>query len=137
MKPSTMDALLTRNARLAAAAAVCGGRGSAGLLLGHKRGGRFIVERLAPAGQVAFPGAEEYARLSSILGGEIIGFFSTSPAGNSRRKAPPPYGMGKIFLSLRAARNGKFACRAFVIDYDGRLAWKPLKLVSLPRGRRE
>lgn len=128
-----MDALLTRNARQAVEAAVLGSRRrAAGILLGHKRGGRFIIDRIAPSGPGAFPGLKEYIRLSSILGGDIIGFFSNSPAGDVRRKTPPPFSVGKLFLSVRAGRNGRLASRAFVIDYAGRWVWKSLKLVSLP-----
>ena len=76
-----MDVLLTRTARRALeAAALGGGRTASGLLLGHKRGGRFVIESAVPSGRGSFPGREAYVRLASILGDEVVGFFSSPPA---------------------------------------------------------
>ncbi|OGD09368.1 MAG: hypothetical protein A2Y86_02735 [Candidatus Aminicenantes bacterium RBG_13_62_12] len=125
-----MDVLLTRTARRALeAAALGGGRTASGLLLGHKRGGRFVIESAVPSGRGSFPGREAYVRLASILGDEVVGFFSSPPAPGLRKKTPPPFSVGKLFVSVKAGRAGRLSCRAFFIDYAERFVWKPLRFV--------
>jgi len=131
-----VDAFLTRPALQTIEAAVRNSRRAvSGLLLGHKRGGRVIVERAVPSGSRDFPGREAYARLVSILEGEVVGFFSSSPSSDRRKKTPPPFSVGKIFLSVK---DGKRGClfRALAIDYTYRFVWHPLRIASPGGGRR-
>ncbi len=129
-----MDALLTRTAYQALeAAALSSRRTSSGLLLGHKRGRRFIIEKTISSGSGPFPGMEDYFRLNSILGDEVIGFYSSAPGPALRQKDPPPFSVGKVFLSIKAGRAG-CRIRASAIDYTDRFVWKPLRL-ALPGGK--
>jgi hypothetical protein len=68
------------------AAAVDNPRGRAGgLLLGHRRGGRFFVERIHPCFSGPFPSSRTYWALDNIFEGKIIGFYSSG-----RRAAVQP-----------------------------------------------
>jgi len=61
-------------------AAVLGGRtAGGGLLLGHKRGGRFIIEKAVPCGPGVFPGRNVYPRLAIQFGGFLF-FFAAEKA---------------------------------------------------------
>ncbi|MBN2198418.1 MAG: hypothetical protein JW747_01055 [Candidatus Aminicenantes bacterium] len=130
-----MDILLTRSAlQSIEAAAPIGRRTVSGSLLGHKRGGRVIVERAVASGFRVFPGREEYARAVSILGCEIVGFYSFVPPAAIRKTKPPPFSVGKVVLSVGSGKNG-CRLRAWSVDYTDRFVWKPLRITS-PGGRR-
>lgn len=110
-------------------AAVLGGRTAwGGLLLGHKRGGRFIIEKAVPCGPGVFPGRNAYPRLAILFGDALVGFYSSSPP--NRREPPPPFSVGKVFLTVKAGPRG-LSRKAFLADYTSRFLWKPLKIVSL------
>lgn len=126
-----MDALLTWSARQALeAVASRHAADQGGVLIGHKRGRRFIVEKAVVCLSDVFPDEAEYTRLKTLLKDEVVGFFFVRREPPLAQIIPPPFSVGKLVLSVRSGRKAGCVCRAFVVDYTDRFLWRPLKIVS-------
>jgi len=127
-----MDALLAPEARQALEAlALSRSPAPAGILLGHKRGSRFIIESALPTTPGYYPPQRTYLRLSAIFPDRIIGFFSFSAEGGLVKLPPPPFAVGKIFLCLKAGPKGRLSLRAHSADYGRRLVLRPVPIVKI------
>ena len=62
-------------AALAAEALTSSGPSLRGLLLGHRRGPRYFVERAFPLRGKAFPAETRFRELDRAFGGRVIGFY--------------------------------------------------------------
>jgi hypothetical protein len=127
-----MDALLAPEARQALEALFIGrSQASAGILIGHRRGLRFIIEKALPTAAGYYPSARTYARLSALTKNAIIGFFSFSSETGLWKMNPPPFAVGKVFLCPKGKAEARLSWRAFSLDYEGRFILKPVRLASL------
>lgn len=125
-----MDAYLTRGAvRTLRVLALFPGAEGEGFLLGHRRGGRCIVEEVLPTERGFFPTLDSFIRADEILGGSVIGFFSFKPGRTSLKKIKAPFACGKIFLDAAGLKTGRRAPRAFLIDFGRDFALKPVSCV--------
>jgi hypothetical protein len=133
-----MDVYLSKEARQqlrAQALEVPHGR-SAGLLLGHRRGARFLVEKVYPCRFGPLPSAEIYAELDGIFEGRIIGFYSAaSPAGKAGPKWPP-YSYNKLYLEIGLGPKKRLNLRAAVIEYSESFRLVPATMAAGPKGER-
>jgi hypothetical protein len=133
-----MDAYLTRGAvRTLRALALFPGADGEGFLLGHRRGGRCIVEAALPTERGFFPALDAFIRADEILGGSVVGFFSFDPGRASLKKIKAPFACGKIFLDARGLKAGRRGARAFLIDFDRVFALKPVACALEKEARRE
>jgi hypothetical protein len=117
----SMDAFLTVGAwqMLRAVKSTALRKNVAGLLLGHKRGGRFFVEKAFPVPQGFKPSFKNLDVLDAIFEGKIIGFFHFNPGEKDERKYLQPFACGKFFLAIDSLSSGKSILIGYVIDYDG------------------
>ncbi|MCX6559471.1 MAG: hypothetical protein NTZ26_03050 [Candidatus Aminicenantes bacterium] len=128
-----MDAYLTPDARLALQAlAVTSGRAaSAGFLIGHVRGGRFIVEGLVPAASpTTISDPEIFFRLDALYAGRIIGFFLAASAASARKPLLRPHACGKLVLAARKTPSGRSAWKGFLIEFDGEFSFARAQIIS-------
>lgn len=127
-----MDFYLTPDARrdLEAAVLAAGKSGPAGFLTGHIRGGRFIVEGIVPAARIESAADPDlYFELDKRQSGRIIGFFIPSAAAAVRRMFLRPHACGRLILTPMRAGSLGTAWRGFSIEFDGRFALAPCRIV--------
>ena len=131
-----MDAFLAREAvqALEALSAVSSAAHLKGCLLGHKRGRRVIIEKVLPVPAGFHPTRENMIRLDRIFRGRMVGFFA--PRGSAFNKALlQPIACGRLFLSVQPRQQGGLCLKPFLIDYDGRFSFNPVKLIREKEGR--
>lgn len=123
-----MDAFLTTDAlrTLQAVALLSGSARPAGVLLGHVRGGRFLVEAIVAGQNAKTSSLEVQARLDDLDPGRVIGFFVFSPTAAGRRAFAKPHACGKLFLAVKKGRSGGLGFKGYHIDYDGRFVFLPV-----------
>jgi hypothetical protein len=135
-----VDAFLSADAgrALRALSVLPTAKGASGLLIGHKRAGRFFVESVLPAPAGFKPGAGNFPALNDIFGGRIIGFFVAGTGPAARKPFLQPLACGRLLLEIGRGKSKSGAYRAFVVDYDGRIKAAPIALIhdELPRTRR-
>lgn len=133
-----MDVYLSEEAwqHLRAQALESPGRKARGLLLGHRRGGRFFVERIYPCPFGPFPSARKYWALDSVFEGKIIGFYFSG-----RRKGPaagkwPPFSYNKLYLEFDPHPEKGLTLRPAVVEYSGSFHLVPAALAARPKRKR-
>jgi hypothetical protein len=102
-----------------------------GLLLGHKRGPRFIVEKVYPSPAAFSIGEREYRAWDRLFAGRIIGFYSAGV-----RKAAQllrPFACGKLYLRVDPGPARTPTLKPYVIDYKDRFRLVPVALVPPPK----
>ena len=105
-----------------------------GLLIGHKRGFRFIVEGIFPAGKASkMPSVEGFEALDRLWEGRVIGVFAVRPGARLRRSFLDPFFFGKLFLEVRPGGNG-LSIRPFLIEYDRTFFFAPIPLEPGAKG---
>jgi len=125
-----MDAYLSREARqsLTALRLVSSNALPDGLLLGHKRGNRFFVEKILPSLKGFFPSLKKYQELDEFYEGKVLGFFSFHPDEKKIKKILAPFAYQKLFLEINLNTQKKIAIKPHVIDYDKEFFLVPIKL---------
>ena len=133
-----MDAFISLEAQqaLRAIKSIAPGRSVSGLLLGHKRGRRFVVERAFPAPAGFKPSPKNLDLLDAIFEGKIIGFFQFRPDEKKERALLQPSACGKFFLTLDSLPSGQSLLIGYLIDYDGRFELEPIRVtMEEPRAK--
>ncbi len=137
-----MDVFLSADAQrtLQALSVLSAAKSASGLLLGHKRAGRFFVEAAFPAPAGFRPGPGNFFVLNETFQGRIIGFFLFDGGPAARRAYLQPLACGRCLVAVTRRKSRDIACRAFVVDYDGRFRLDPITVISegknAPEGRR-
>jgi len=98
----------------------------AGLLLGHRRGPRYFVERIFTAGSVFGFSPAVVRRLDALFGGRVLGFFAFRPGAATRRALLRPFAVGRVLIAV----GERGAMNAAAIDFDGRFRLRRLPLTS-------
>ncbi len=99
-----------------------------GLLVGHRRGHRFFVEKIFPSLPSFFPSFEKYHKLDRHFEGKLIGFFSFRPNTKKIQKLLAPFACGQLYLELAPASQKKLDIKSFVIDYENNFFLVPVEL---------
>lgn len=136
-----MDACLLEDARRdAAAVAISSGRvATAGVVIGHKRGHRFVAERLVPAGAASRFTGEVARKLDALYEGRVIGVFAEALPGALGKRLLGPAFYGRLVLSLGpgpAGADGGPGIEAWIVEFDGRFHLEPVPIVTLGKGGR-
>ncbi len=98
-----------------------------GFLIGHKRGFRFIVEKIFPAGgRSGVPDERLLAGLDGIWPGGIIGLFAVRPGPAFKKAVLGPAWYGKLVLDL-GMNARKPSIRPFVVEFG-----RKFSLVRIP-----
>jgi hypothetical protein len=121
-------------------------KSASGLLLGHKRAGRFFVEAAFPAPAGFRPDSQNFPILNETFQGRIIGFFLMGGSATDRRAFRQPLACGRCLVAVarrtsqdiarRKSRDishigsGDISSRGFFIDYDGRFRLDPINIIS-------
>jgi hypothetical protein len=99
-----------------------------GVLIGHKRGFRFIVEKVFPAaGAAAAPSERLVRELDRVWSGRVIGLFAVRPGAAFKKAVLGPAWYGKLVLDLGLSAR-KQSVRPFVVEFERRFF---LALVTL------
>jgi hypothetical protein len=133
-----MDVFLSEDAVLLLRAHALDGqeKDRGGLLLGHKRGQRFIVEQVYPSRERFFSSERTYWALDRLFRGKIIGFYSFA---SSQKKAPPvlrPFAYGKIFLRITLGPKHRWTLKPHVIEFKDSFFLLPIALRSPTKEKR-
>ena len=126
-----MDVFLSADAQrtLQALSVLSAAKSASGLLLGHKRAGRFFVEAAFPAPAGFRPGPWNFFVLNETFQGRIIGFFLFDGGPAARRAYLQPLACGRCLVAVTRRKSRDIACRAFVVDYDGRFRLDPINVL--------
>ncbi|NIM57891.1 MAG: hypothetical protein GTO16_02970 [Candidatus Aminicenantes bacterium] len=103
---------------------------SDGLLVGHRRGHRFFVEKILPSLPGFFPSLKKYHELDQFLNGKLLGFYSFNPEEEKIKKILAPFACGKLFLKISSNQQKKMTVKSYVIDYENEFFLLPLVLTS-------
>lgn len=128
-----MDVFLTEETHRSLDALSIVGGSHDGLLLGHKRGHRFFVEKIFPTQKGFFSSLEHYLGLNRHFEDRVIGFFSLNPDDRKANKILVPFAQGKLYLSVRSTDEGTLVIRPYCIDYKGKFYLSPIRLKSRVR----
>lgn len=128
-----MDVDLTENARLFLHAEAAAKRPRSGVLLGHVRGPRWVVEAVYPCPKTEGWNETGFWNLQRIFAGRVIGFYSSRRPAENPSRLFRPFACGKLFLAVAAGRGGAIALRAWAIEFDGRFRLSPLRLARTPK----
>jgi len=101
---------------------------SDGLLIGHKRGHRFFVEKIFPTLPGFFPSLKKYHELDQLFNGKLLGFFTFNPDEKKIKKILAPFACGKLFLEISSNQQKKMTIKSYVIDYENEFFLLPVKL---------
>ena len=126
-----MDAFLTSEAQrtLRAVKVISSPRNAAGLLIGHKRGRRFFVEKAFPVPRGFQPSLKNLEILDAVFEGRIIGFFRIKPGEKDERSLLQQFACGKLFLAIESRSSAESILIGYLIDYDGRYVLEQIPLV--------
>jgi hypothetical protein len=134
-----MDALLTKEAyrSLEALRLISSGPAPGGVLLGHKRDHRFIVEKVFPCPPAISLSPEIFFELDRLFEGRVIGFFSFRSSSRKIKSILRPHGFGKLYLEARRDSRKKMTLKSFVIERDKRFILVPISLKFDEKGVKE
>jgi hypothetical protein len=101
-----------------------------GILIGHKRGFRFIVEKVFPAGNGrALPSERLLAGLDGIWPGGVIGLFAVRPGAAFKKAILGPAWYGKLVLDLGSTAR-KQSIRSFTVEFERKFFLAGIPLVT-------
>jgi len=132
-----VDVLITPEARreIEALRAVRPASSTWGILIGHKRGFRFIVEKVFPAGSgQVLPDERVFAGLDGIWPGGVIGLFAVRLSASVKKAVLGPLFYGKLVLELGATAQ-KQSVRPFVVEFERRFFLARILLVTAGRAK--
>lgn len=127
-----MDVLITPEARreVEALRIVRPAPATWGALIGHKRGFRFIVEKIFPAGSGrVLPNGRLLDELDRVWRGRIIGLYAVRPGPAFKKAVLGPAWYGKLIIpmSLSAKTPG---IRPFVVEFERKFFLARIPLVT-------
>ena len=111
-------------------------RRAGGLLLGHRRGGRFFVERIYPCSFGEFPSNRKYRALDGIFEGKIIGFYSPGRRAGAAAGKLPPFSYNKLYLEFDLHPEKGLILRPAVVEFSDSFHLVPAALAARPKKRR-
>jgi hypothetical protein len=111
-------------------------RKTGGLLLGHRRGGRFFVERIYPCPFGPFPSARKYWALNGLFEGKIIGFYSSGRRPGLAAEKFPPFAYNKLYVEVDHHPKKDLVLRPAVVEYSDSFHLVPVALAARPKRRR-
>jgi hypothetical protein len=101
-----------------------------GLLIGHRRGHMFFVERIFPSCRGFFSSEKIFISLIELFNNKILGFYSFQADQKKINKILAPISYGKLFLSIEINKNGQMVIKPFVIEHEKKFFLVPIKFKS-------
>ncbi len=102
---------------------------SDGIILGHKRGQSFFIEKIVSTTKGFFPSLEKFYSLNTIYKDSIVGFYSFFTEEKKTRKILAPFAHGKIYLDIRMTKSNILKIKPYSVEYDNTFFFSPLKLM--------
>ena len=127
-----MDVFITPEARweIEALRVVRPAASTWGFLIGHKRGFRFIVEKVFPAGSGrALPSERPLAGLDGIWPARVIGLFAVRPGAAFKKAILGPAWYGKLILDLGSTAR-KPSIEPSIVEFKRRFFLAPVALAA-------
>jgi len=106
------------------------GGGPDGLLLGHKRGSRFIVEEILPTRSGFFASQSALAACDRYLQHRILGFFTYSPGSGKIQKILTPIAYGKLYLEVAGDGIDNLVLISYLIEYKDGFFLAPIPIAN-------
>ena len=104
--------------------------GTWGVVVGHRRGPRFIVEKVAAGGSPGtVPGERSLAGIAKVWPGRIIGIAVVRPDAAFKKALLGPAWYGKLVLELAGSLKAP-ALRPHVVEFERRFFLDPIALAS-------
>ncbi|MGZ4886967.1 MAG: hypothetical protein ACXVJK_04425 [Candidatus Aminicenantales bacterium] len=105
-----------------------------GLLIGHRRGPRFFVEKIFPAADGAvLPPHGGLDELDRRFGRKVVGVFAVRPGAALIKSLLGPYLYGRVLINVRFSR-GKTLLKPFLVEFDRTFFLAPVPLEAGPKG---
>jgi len=100
--------------------------GAWGVIVGHKRGPRFIVEKIVAAGSPkSAPDERLLARLDKIWPGRVIGLAAVRPEAAFKKALLGPAWFGKLVLQSSGPVKAP-VLRSWVVEFERRFFLAPI-----------
>ncbi len=99
-----------------------------GVLIGHKRDHRIIVEKALPAPGRSPMTSELFFELDELFEGRIVGFFGQRASRGVVKSILCPFGFGKLYLEIRPGARKGAGRRSFVVDHEKVFCLRPVPL---------
>ncbi len=133
-----MDVLITPEARreLEAVLALRPKPGTWGALIGHRRGPRYIVEKVLAAGSPGtVPDGRLLEGLDGIWPGRTVGLVTIRPGAAFKKAVLGPAWYGKLVLAV-SGQPGRPVLRPSVVEFARTFFLSPLPLAPAGKARR-
>ena len=108
-------------------------RRARGLLLGHRRGGRFFVEGIYPCVFGLFPAARKYWALDGVFEGKIIGFYCSGRRTRTRAGEIPPFAYNKVYLEFDSHPDKGLVLKPAIVEYSEDFHLVPVAMAARPK----
>jgi len=106
-----------------------------GFLIGHKRGFRFIVEKVFPSGSGrGLPNGRLLAELDRVWPGRIIGLYAVRPGAAFKKAVLGPAWYGKLFIPMNPSA-GTPVIRPFTVEFERKFFLARIPLVTPLRAK--
>jgi len=131
-----MDVYFSREAfkTLEAQKIIATQQNSDGIILGHKRGQSFFVEKIVSTTKGFFPSLKKFYSLNTIYKDSIVGFYSFFTEEKKTKKILAPFAHGKLYLDIRISKSNILQIKPYSIEYDKVFFFSPLQL-TLPKSQ--
>lgn len=109
--------------------------GSWGALAGHRRGPRYIVEKVVAGGSPGtVPDGKTLEGLDGVWPGRTIGLVAVRPGAAFRRAVLGPAWYGKVLLETAGTAKSP-RLRASVVEFERRFYLAPLPIAAASKGK--
>lgn len=109
--------------------------GTWGGIVGHRRGSRFIVEKVVAAGNPGTaPDERVLAELERIWPGRIVGIAAVRPDAAFKKAVLGPAWYAKLVLQLTGPARAR-VLRAFVVEFEGKFFLEPVPFALAAKER--
>lgn len=99
-----------------------------GLLIGHKRGHRFFVEKILPTKKGFYSSFENYLAADKHFGGKLVGFFTFQLDEKKMKKIFLPFAYGQLILDIKLMKKNKMNIKSYIIDYEKDFFLSPVEI---------
>jgi len=99
-----------------------------GILIGHKRGYEYYIERGFPYHEVFSMTDEDFNKINQQFDDRLIGFYTFSSSERKSKKILVPFAVGKIFLKVASGKEQGLITESYLIDYENEFSLKSIKV---------
>lgn len=105
-----------------------------GLLIGHKRGHRYLIEKIFPTMENFFPNVEKYYSLNQMFKDRIVGFYSFKGNDKKLKIILSPFAYGKLYIEVELNKEKRINFKPYLIDFRKNFYLSPITLAPKKEG---